>query len=161
MFLRRVVAAGIPFGVGMGIYFSFRYGIPGGALAGIASGIFFGLAMTLFAEKQRVRMGAKDGVFDGHDVIHEGHANHFKRAEDRGGWLTLTADKLSFRSHGQNIQNQPVEINLADILNLKLTRSLGMIPNGFCVTSMDGTVNRFVVTGRSEWLRIVSAHLPG
>ena len=95
-FLRGVVATGVPFG--MGIYFSFRYGIPGGALAGFASGIFFGLAMTLFAQKQRERMGAKGGVFEGEDVLHEGPANHFKRAEGRGGWLTLTANKLSFRS---------------------------------------------------------------
>jgi hypothetical protein len=158
-FLRGVVATGVPFG--MGIYFSFRYGIPRGALAGFASGIFFGLAMTLFAQKQRERMGAKGGVFEGEDVLHEGPANHFKRAEGRGGWLTLTANKLSFRSHGKSIQNQPVDINLSDILNLKLTRTLGIVPNGFCVTRMDGTADRFVVTGRSEWLRIVSAHLPG
>ena len=64
-FLRGVVATGVPFGLGIGICFSFRYGIPGGALAGFASGIFFGLAMTLFAQKQRERMGAKGGVFEG------------------------------------------------------------------------------------------------
>ncbi|MEJ6645389.1 MAG: hypothetical protein QNL33_19255 [Akkermansiaceae bacterium] len=35
---------------------------------------------------------------------------------------------------------------------LKLSRTLGVIPNGFSVTRKEGIVERFVVTGRSDWL---------
>ena len=70
----------------MGIYFSFRYGIPGGALAGFASGIFFGLAMTLFAQKQRERMGAKGGVFEGEDVLHPKIRSWDQVGAMRGYW---------------------------------------------------------------------------
>ena len=160
-FLQSVIASGIPFGIGMGIYFSFRYGFPGGVIAGIASGIFFGLFMAIFAEKQRVRMGAKDGLFEGEDVIYEGPANHFRKAEACGGWLTLTNETLSFRSHGKNLQNQPVDLPLSQIASVEVSRTWGIVPNGFCVTNRDGVVNRFVVTGRAAWLRVVSAQVKG
>jgi hypothetical protein len=131
-----------------------------GAPAGVVSGVFFGLAMSAFVEFQRKQMESKAGLFEGEAVLFQGPANHFMKAEGRGGWLTLTATRLAFRSHGKNIQNAPLDIDLDEIRSVAPCRTALIIPNGLKVVRRDGVTDSFVVSAHREWARVISHALP-
>ena len=158
-FWKGALAAGVPFAIGMGVYLCIRYGLQVGVPAGILSGVLFGGIMSAVAEKQRKRMGSPDGLFEGKKVIYEGPANHFRNGEGRGGWLTLTEDALHFRSHGKNLQNQPVDIELSEVSEMRLSRTLGIVPNGFQVFGNGGEIEKFVLNGREDWTSLITGKL--
>ncbi len=151
--LKTACFTGLAFGVSMGLFFALRFGsATAGILGGVFSGVFFGITIAAFAEVQAKRMKVKPGgEFEGEPVLHQGPANHFLNREGRGGWLTLTPTKLAFRSHGKNIQNDPVDINLADITEAHASRTIGIIPNGLRVRLESRKTETFVVHGREVW----------
>jgi hypothetical protein len=111
-------------------------------------------ALIQFGSKflQRVeKLKSHGGVFEGETVLHEGPANHFLHFEGRGGWLVLTAKRLAFRSHGMNLQNQPLDIPLCAIRSARATLTWGLIPNGLTVLKIDGGRERFVLSSRRVW----------
>ncbi len=154
-FAKTAVATGIPFGVLMGLYWAFISNATLGLILGAFCGMAFGLVMAGFMEFQRTRLEARSKVFEGEPVLHQGPANHFLGAESRGGWLTLTPTRLSFRSHGANFQNQPVDIPLSEIISAHPSRTLGVVPNGLKVKTRLGTES-YVVGGRKVWARLVT-----
>ena len=149
------VMVGVPFGLFMGLFFGWQHGARVGLSAGAVSGFLFGPALAVFAEMQRRKLRPLDDMFEGEPVLYQGPANHFHRAEARGGWLTLTATRLAFRSHGKNIQNHPLDIDLKSIASASPSRTAGCIPNGLLIRTHGGEKESFVVARRKVWADMI------
>ncbi|MBO0860617.1 MAG: hypothetical protein J2P21_19470 [Chloracidobacterium sp.] len=158
-FIKTTLMTGIPFGLALGAFFAL-FDAMFGLMAGLASGLLFGLIIAAFVEYQRRKMESGSGMFENEAVILQGPANHFMKMEGRGGWLTLTPTRLAFRSHGNNIQNDPVDIHLNEIDSVSTCMTAGIIPNGLKVVKKDGASDRFVVPARRDWVRVISETLP-
>ncbi len=158
-----LVCAGLPFGLVVGFLMMAESGrLAVGALAGAVGGFLAGGAgMAIFLELQRRKLMAKDGVFEGALVLHEGPANHLAGAEARGGWLTLTGQALAFRPRGKNVKNEPVTLPLAEVAACHARRMLGIIPNGVVVELKDGTAHHFAVNGNGPWVRRIGEAVKG
>lgn len=151
--LRMMVLTGVPFGLLMGLLPGLLVNYQIGLMVGIPSGILFGLALALFSEAQRKRLDSAGDTFEGESVVYRSLANHFYNGEARGGFLILTSNRLAFRSHGFNAQNQQMDIPLEQIAASAPTLTMGIIPNGLSVWKKDGAQENFVVQGRKEWAR--------
>ena len=90
-------------------------------------------------------------------AIFEGAANHFVKAESVGGKLYLTQEALVFVSHALNIQRHELVIPIAEIADLSLSKSLGIVPNGLTVHTSSGTEEKFVVNKRNTWIEKINA----
>lgn len=150
-FVKTTLSTGVPFGVIMGLVLSVQRGPAVGLAIGLLAGVLFGALLAGFVAAQARRMKI-DGDLDGEPILFQGPANHWRGAEARGGWLVLTTRRLVFRSHGKNIQNQGLEVLLADVTGVEPSRSLGLIPNGLRVRLGGDVVERFVVSERGAWL---------
>ena len=95
-----------------------------------------------------------DEVFENERVLWRGLANHVRGIEARGGWLRLTPTRLAFRSHGWNIQNQPVDIVRTDIVSVEPVRLLG-VPRCLKVTISGQPAQKFVVWDREGLLSLL------
>jgi len=158
-FITTASFTGIPFGVFMGLFFTWQYGNDFGIPSGIVSGIFFGLAIAAFVERQRKKMESNDGTFEGEKIIHQGPANHFLNGEGRGGWLTLTSSLLAFRSHGSNVQNQPYDLNVNEIIGADPAFTFYIIPNGLRISTNKGDEPLFVVSKRKQWASLIKQQI--
>lgn len=158
--LNTTIRAALPFGILMGLFFGFKHGLTGGLVAGAATGLLFGVALAIFTEVQRQKMEVK-GDYRGEPILHQGPANHWRRGEARGGWLLLTPRRLLFRAHSENLQNEPLELAVADLRGSELCRSLGIVPNGLRVQLANGTQERFVVSERATWVARIAAAIDG
>jgi hypothetical protein len=145
------VRSGVPFGVAMSLFFSLSYGLPAGLVAGAVAGLLFGVALALFTEAQRKKLEVT-GDYQGESILHQGPANHWRRGEARGGWLLLTPRRLVFRAHQANVQNEPIELAVADVRSCEPCRTLGVVPNGLRVYLGSGAQERFVVSERASWV---------
>ena len=149
--LRTLLFSGLPFGIGMSVFFTVRFGPTRGPIVGMSAGLVFGVAIAGFLALQRKRF-SHVGPYEGEPVLHQGPANHWRGGEARGGWLILTPTRLCFRSHGMNVQNAPLAIALGDIAAVEPRRSLGLIPNGLELARRSGGRERFVLAERAEWI---------
>ena len=84
-------------------------------------------------------------------IIHSGKANHFKNIESVGGNLYLFSDKIQFKSHSINIQTHELIIDLKQIREVSFYNSLGLVPNGLLIETIDGKTEKFVVNDRKVW----------
>lgn len=84
-------------------------------------------------------------------------ANLFRGVEAVGGHLEITTHRLLFKPHAINIQKEPTEINLTDIVEVGKRNTLGLVPNGMYVRTKDGVEYRFVVWGRTNLIKIIQA----
>jgi hypothetical protein len=157
--IKNALLAGIPFGLLMGLLFAFMAGIYIGIFLGVVCGLLFGLAIAIFLELMRKNLGSKESHFEGEKIIHQGAANHFQGIEGRGGWLILTSNRLIFKSHGMNIQNQALSLEMQNIANVSAVKTAGIIPNGLLINKKDGSKEQFVVSGRQEWVKYISPQL--
>lgn len=159
-FLRSTLTLGLPFAVAMTLLISILVG-PGRALMiGPAAGLLFGVLLAAFVAAQRRRMEIPGGVLDGERILHQGPANHKEGIEMRGGWLVLTERALVFRSHGMNVQNAPLRVELSQIRVVAAVRTGGVVPNGLLVDLGGGRTVQFVVQERAAWLQRLAAALP-
>ncbi len=156
----KLLGNAVPFGILMGIFQGSRYGVIGGVVYGTIMGLLFGAAMTAFfntfIKKVERELRSTDGTYDGENIIFEGPANHFLKFEGRGGWLTLTANRMVFRSHGKNIQNSSLEIPVAAIKSVQKTMTAKIIDNGLSVELIGGEQESFVVSERDKWFNAIS-----
>ncbi len=159
-FIKYTLMTGLPFGLIMGAIIATMFGGEAGLKAGLMGGLLFGLAVSKFVEAQRKQMESRSGLFENESVTMQGPANHFMKGEGRGGWLVLTPTRLAFRSHGKNLQNDPVDISLNEVDSVAVCRTAGIIPNGLKVFRKGGASDRFVVTARKDWARAISEALP-
>ena len=87
-------------------------------------------------------------------AIKEGAANHYKGFEAVGGKLYLTNQKLKFKSHKLNIQVHEMEIPLHQIVSIQ--KASGFLAfKQINVYVKDGTVEKFVVNNREEWINAI------
>lgn len=156
--LQTAISAGVPFAAMMALFFYWKYG-PFGAIAGLVSGIGFGICIAIFVERQRVGLEQKDQIFEDEAVLFQGPANHFKNGEGRGGWLVLTETKLAFRSHGKNLQNQPLDVYINEMSGLVRGILGRLIPRKLSVALKSGKRETFVVTQRGEWTRLLEERI--
>jgi GRAM domain-containing protein len=84
-------------------------------------------------------------------------ANLFRGAEAVGGRMQITTHRILFKAHAINIQKEPAEIDLKDVVEAGKRNTLGLVPNGMYVRTKDGTEYRFVVWGRSNLIKIIQA----
>lgn len=150
---RTALLTGIPFGLFMGIFFAFQHGPTSGVIAGIACGISFGLAMSTFAKQQKKKFQVERPLLENESLIKEGGANHFKNMEGVGGWIYLTDKRILFKSHSVNIQKHELSIPLHKISEAKACMTFRVIPNGLRIQTTDGNEEKFVVEGRSDWVK--------
>lgn len=161
-FIKYVVMAGLPFGLLFGsiikLHELIQTGNPSGFLfVVIASGLFFGIAVAAFARSSGVQKAVQIQLPEGETVEYSGVANHFMKAESRGGYLYLTNKNLIFKPHNINVQKQSISISLNDITKVWFSMSLGIVPNGLSVETKDGQVNKFVVMQRGNWKKNILA----
>jgi hypothetical protein len=97
------------------------------------------------------KFSADPPSFSEEGILHQGPANRFLNGEFVGGWLWLTHHRLYFRSHKVNLQNHEGSIFLVDVSSVDSRRTFGIVPNGIHLTSNDGGVEKFVVSGRARW----------
>lgn len=155
-FSKTILTTGVPFGAVMALFFGLQHGPAVGLVAGLATGALFGALLAAFVVAQARRMKIAGDALDGEPILLQGPANHWRGAEARGGWLVLTTRRLVFRSHGKNIQNQGLDLQLTDVTAVEPSRSLGLIPNGLRVRLAGEVVERFVVSERDAWLAAVA-----
>ena len=151
-FLTRAFLAGAPFGVVMGLFFSFTLG--GGIIPGLASGVIFGVGMAGATSALQRHYQRNPPVINGEDVLIQSPANHIRGIEGVGGWLMLTNQRLLFRPHSVNIQKAEWSVPLPDLIRMEPRRTLGILPNGLRAVTALGE-ERFVVEDRMPWLREV------
>jgi hypothetical protein len=83
-------------------------------------------------------------------------ANLWRGAEAVGGRLTLSRAGLEFRAHSLHRQPEPLEIPVDDIVEVRRTRTMGIIPNGLAVTTRLGLEVRFVVGDRDRFIKEIA-----
>ncbi|MGI5179038.1 hypothetical protein ACQEVZ_22160 [Dactylosporangium sp. CA-152071] len=95
---------------------------------------------------------------DDSGVLVHARANLWSGAEAVGGHLILTRDRLSFRAHALNIQTEPLDLPVDQIVSMHKYNQLRIIPNGLAVTMASGTVHRFVATKRDRFIAVFAAY---
>jgi hypothetical protein len=152
-FLKVMLLTGIPFGLFMGIFWSFLYGSKSAVVMGPIAGILFGVSMGVFVNYQKKKFETERPSFPGEDLVKEGGANHFRNIEAVGGWIYLTDQRLLFRSHSMNVQRHELTIPLGEISEAKPCMTFGIIPNGLEIKMIDGKTEKFVVEDRNDWAK--------
>jgi len=93
---------------------------------------------------------------DGDDVLVTASANLWHGAEAVGGLLTLSRSGLRFRAHAFSQQPEPLDIPMGEIVEVRKTRTMGIIPNGLAVTTKLGLEIRFVVGDRDRFIEEIT-----
>jgi hypothetical protein len=86
--------------------------------------------------------------------IRNGLANHYMGIEAVGGKLFLTNQKLRFKSHSINIQVHEMEIPLDQIVRIEKASGL-LAFKQINIFLKDGSVEKFVVNNREEWINTI------
>ncbi|MDQ3101660.1 MAG: hypothetical protein M3R08_09765 [Bacteroidota bacterium] len=151
--IRNSILAGLGFGFFFGLFIAVRFNLEYSISVGPISGIAFGTALYFFVTSKVVRSQTNIEINDGTKIIRSGGANHFINGEAVGGKLYLLVDILHFKSHNFNFQNHGHIIEIAKVKEVSYYNTLGLVPNGLAITTVDGQTERFVVNGRQSWRR--------
>jgi len=149
--IKNSILAGIVFGLLIGTFQAFMYGINAAIISGPISGLLFGIIIHLFVNSKAVQRQTQIETKDGESIIHSGGANHLKNREGVGGKLYLLTDKLQFKSHSFNLQNHELVIYIDQIKDITFYNNLCVVPNGLVISLKDGRQEKFVVSGRRLW----------
>jgi hypothetical protein len=149
--IKKSILAGLSFGVLFGLFFAIRFSFEQAIYVGPISGLFFGIAIYYFATSRKVKLQTQIENENMDKIIHSGAANHFINGEAVGGRLYLLTDRIQFKSHNFNISNHELKIDLEQIQQMNFFNTLGLIPNGFEIQTLNGRIEKFVVDGRKQW----------
>lgn len=86
---RNSILSGVAFGLSLGLYCAFRYGILYAIIAGSVSGLAFGIAIYFFVNSKIVKRQIQIENVSNNEIIRSSGANHFKNGEAVGGKLYL------------------------------------------------------------------------
>jgi hypothetical protein len=92
-------------------------------------------------------------------ILKDIRANHFKGIESVGGRLYATNQRVVFKSHILNVQNHILSIPYSDIKSFGTRNTLGIIPNGLYIELHNGTIEKFVVPRRNEWIELLQTRI--
>lgn len=145
----------------IGITVAISTGLGSGIQIGSMAGLIVGALYIIFIHPMHKVIGKKfetnkvlvrTQVEDGKKVIIDCPANHFRGIESVGGWLFLLEEGLYFKSHSMNFQNHELIIPLNQIKEVKATLTLGLIPNGLKIITVDNVHERFVLYKNQIWV---------
>lgn len=88
-------------------------------------------------------------------VVAKFAANLWRGSEAVGGRIVMTDQRLLFESHKINTMRAPASIPYRQISNVARTRTLGIVPNGLIILTIDGTEYRFVVDNRNRIIELI------
>ena len=149
--IKNSILAGLIFGLVFGLFQAFYRDINYALIVGPISGLLFGITIYFFVTSKTVKRQTQIENSDGKPIVRSGGANHFINCEAVGGKLYLLTDKLQFQSHGFNIQNHGLIIEIEQIKDVSFFNTLGLIPNGLVITTLNGKKEKFVVSNRRLW----------
>lgn len=153
---KKILLAGIPFGITMGLFWGFMSNFTVGILAGIIHGVLFGVSINIFVAIQSKKFKeVSSSIVGDNDIIMEGAANHFIGKESVGGWLYLTRKEIIFKSHNVNVQKHQMVIPLKQIKGVKTSLTFGLVPNGLQIVT-DTAIEKLVVHKRKEWVQKIN-----
>lgn len=147
-FFNKYILSGLLFGIIFGF-------VMRDVIFGVLGGIIFGLFISILIKKQIKNFEKiKDEISKENKIIFDGPANHFFGKEAVGGWLYLTDKLLIFISHNNNMQNHEMIIPIAIIKKVEKYLTLGVVPNGLKIISIDEE-DKFVVNDRKKWIQLL------
>jgi len=149
--IRDSVLAGLFFGVIMGLVFLTVFDLRSAIIAGLVAGASFGLGIWFFLSSKKIKKQTELKLQQGDEILYSDRANHIYKGEALGGMLYLLKDRLQFKAHNFNVQNQTVAIALSEIKEIQFYNTLRIIPNGLKLLMPDGETARFVVNNRKQW----------
>lgn len=77
-------------------------------------------------------------------------ANYFRGFEGVGGKLIFDETGMTFQSHAFNIQSGQTRIQYDQIRSVAKRNTLGIVPNGMSVFTIDGFEHKFVIYHRED-----------
>ena len=149
--IKNSILAGVIFGLIFGLFQAFSRDINYALIVGPISGLLFGIAVYFFVTSKTVKRQTQIEKSDDKTIVYSGGANHFINGEAVGGKLYLLTDKIQFQSHNFNIQNHGLIIEIEQIKDVSFYNTLGLIPNGLAITTLNGKKEKFVVSNRRLW----------
>ncbi len=149
---KPALIAALIFTVIQAAYLGYAVGPFGAIVMAPLAGLLFGVFVYFFSNSKRIQNQTQITIEEDQSVIKMGVANHFRKAEAVGGRLYLLNDCIRFKPHKLNFQNHELEIALHDVSKITTFNSLGLIPNGIKIHTFKGGEEKFVVTGRKDWL---------
>jgi len=96
---------------------------------------------------------------EGEIVFADARANLFRGVEAVGGRIQITNQRVCFQPHSMNVQKQPLEIPIEQILAVSKRKTMGVISNGMLVRCKSGIEYKFVVEGRERLMSIIQGQL--
>lgn len=118
-FLTMVVAAGLPFGAGMTLYFVDKDGPTKGLILGIASGILFGVIIASIGAHRARQAATLRPQYEAEGLLRDAIAQRSVDKLFAGGWLFLTKQRLAFEPSKSNASMR-FELPLSEIAEVKL-----------------------------------------
>lgn len=88
-------------------------------------------------------------------------ANLFRGMEGVGGRILVTDRRVLFEAHALNFQREPLSLDIADIAEVRLTRTAGLIPNGLTIRTRAGDEHVFVVYARNRIRDLILEQMQG
>ncbi|MET3114804.1 hypothetical protein AAKU52_002543 [Pedobacter sp. CG_S7] len=128
------------------VYFDIKYALLSFPISLLVFGfpIYYFTKSTVFTRHAEIDTAGKA-------ILYAGPANHFLNGLSIGGKLYLLDDKIQFQSHQFNIQNDSHVLKLDQIGSVKSYKSLGIIPNGLSITTINGETQQYVVNNIRYW----------
>ncbi len=158
--IKNAIFAGLVFAILFGFVLAFQYNAQFALIGGPISGLAFGFMLYFFITSKTVKQQTQIENLDGQQIIYSGGVNHFKNGEAVGGKLYLLSDELHFKSHQLNIQNHECTIVFQNIKTVGFHNTLGIMPNGLSITTLNGQKEKFVVNHRKRWKEEIEKVMP-
>ncbi len=85
--------------------------------------------------------------------------NLFRGKEAVGGRLKINDRSILFSSHSMNIQTGNTEIFIDQISTIRKRITLGLVPNGILIETLDGQQFKFVVWNRQKIIDFIMSRI--
>ncbi|MCK4666416.1 hypothetical protein KAU33_06690 [Candidatus Dependentiae bacterium] len=95
------------------------------------------------------------------NLLYHVKANLYRGIEGVGGDFRVTDKRVLFHPHALNVQKDPEEIDLPDIVAIVKKNTLGIFPNGIFMKLKDGRELHFVVNKRDRIINLINHHIKG
>jgi|GEM_PF-1604693 hypothetical protein len=88
-------------------------------------------------------------------AIREEGATYFQDFVGVGGHMRLTEKRICFSTNASALKKCDFEIQLKDISDVTLFKTLNINPNGLTVMLKNGSIENFVVDDRNSWRKSI------